>query len=175
MSPACCRSRRPHAAGGNFRPGCAVFALAEDRARVRNALHGTKRNRPARPPHHSLRNNRMQSKDKTAIDPTHGLRGEPCARRRSGAIDAGQGDLTDDARPPQLPVFSNPMGVHSVEIGVTAFDCIGLLPPHDHPHAYLNMGEQGEIHCPYCSTRYRFNPALRWNDTIPPNCCTANS
>jgi uncharacterized Zn-finger protein len=114
----------------------------------------------------------MESKDKSAINPVKDFGSEPRARKRSAAMDGGQGPLTDDARPPQLPVFFNPMGVRSIEIGVTAFDCIGLLPPHDHPHVYLNMGEQADIQCPYCSTRYRFNPALRGNETIPPNCCT---
>jgi len=94
----------------------------------------------------------MQTRDKTAIVPKEGFE-----------TVGGQG-------PSQVPVFFNPVGASSIEIGVTAFDCIGLLPPHDHPHVYLNMGEQTDIQCPYCSTRYRFNPALGWNETIPPNC-----
>ena len=74
---------------------------------------------------------------------------------------------------PAAPQFFNETGVSSIEIGVAAFDCIGLLPPHDHPHVYLNMGEQPDILCPYCSTRYRFNPALRWNETNPVDCWAA--
>lgn len=99
----------------------------------------------------------MQSNDTTAIDP-----------RGDFDMNGGQG-------PSQVPVFSNPMGLSSIEIGVMAFDCIGLLPPHDHPHVYLNMGEQADIQCPYCSTRYRFNPALGWNETIPPNCSVTST
>jgi uncharacterized Zn-finger protein len=75
--------------------------------------------------------------------------------------------------PPELPLFFNEIGASSIEIGVTAFHCMGVLPPHDHPHVYLNMGEQNDILCPYCSTKFRLNPALRWNATIPANCCAA--
>ncbi|MFL6777014.1 MAG: zinc-finger domain-containing protein [Sphingomicrobium sp.] len=149
--------------------------LTEDRHPGRNDLAWNERIAPLDRCTTLLRNNRMQSKDKTAVDPRKDFDREPCARKWSGATDEGQGPLSDDARPPQLPVFSNPMGVRSIEIGVTAFDCIGLLPPHDHPHVYINMGEQADIQCPYCSTRYRFNPALRWNETIPPDCCTASA
>jgi uncharacterized Zn-finger protein len=94
---------------------------------------------------------------------------------RSGALEEGHDPSTDDTRLPQVPVFFNPMGASSIEIGVSAFDCIGLLPPHDHPHVYLNMGEQPDIRCPYCSTEYRLNPGLRWNETVPPNCCVAGA
>ena len=83
--------------------------------------------------------------------------------------------MTDDTRSPQVPQFFNQMGVKCIEIGVTAFDCMGALPPHDHPHVYLNMGEQSDIQCPYCSTLYQFNPALRWNETIPPDCLVART
>lgn len=114
----------------------------------------------------------MQMKDKTATDLGDDLDKEQNAPR-SNAIDGGQDPLTDGERPSQLPVFSNPIGERSIEIGVRAFDCIGLRPPHDHPHVYLNMGDQADIQCPYCSTRYRFNAELRWNETIPPNCCVA--
>ena len=71
------------------------------------------------------------------------------------------------------PLFFNELGAKSIEIGVVSFDCIGVMPPHDHPHVYLNMGDQALILCPYCSTEYRFNPALHWNKTIPANCCAA--
>ena len=77
--------------------------------------------------------------------------------------------------PPEIPLFFNELGVSSIEIGVTAFDCMGVLPPHDHPHVYLNMGEKGDILCPYCSTQYRLNPALPWNETIPHNCWMARA
>ncbi|MGI8706547.1 MAG: hypothetical protein ACR2JJ_12305 [Sphingomicrobium sp.] len=31
-----------------------------------------------------------------------------------------------------MPLFFNEMGVSSIEIGVAAFYCMGVLPPHDH-------------------------------------------
>jgi len=73
----------------------------------------------------------------------------------------------------EIPLLFNEIGVSSIEIGVGAFDCMGVLPPHDHPHVYLNMGEQSDILCPYCSTQYRLNPALRWNETVPIDCWAA--
>ena len=73
--------------------------------------------------------------------------------------------------PHEVPLFFNELGVKSIEIGVAAFDCMGVMPPHDHPHVYLNMGENAEILCPYCSTEYRLNPAFHWNETEPANCC----
>jgi uncharacterized Zn-finger protein len=95
------------------------------------------------------------------------------ARKPSDARDEGQAPSTHDPSPLQVPVFFNPAGVSSIEIGVSAFDCIGLTAPHDHPHVYLNMGERGDVRCPYCSTQYRLNPALRWNETNPPGCLVA--
>ena len=71
------------------------------------------------------------------------------------------------------PLFFNELGVRSIEIGVAAFHCMGVAPPHDHPHVYLDMGEQLDLLCPYCATEYRLNTALRWNETRPANCCAA--
>jgi len=79
------------------------------------------------------------------------------------------------ASSPETPLFFNEMGVRSIEIGVAAFDCMGALPPHDHPHVYLTMGERADILCPYCSTQYRINPALRWNETVPIDCWAARA
>jgi uncharacterized Zn-finger protein len=81
--------------------------------------------------------------------------------------------LTGNPSPPGLPVFFNRTGANSIEIGVTSFECIGLPAPEDHPHIYLNMGAQADVRCPYCSTRYRHNPRLRWNETSPPGCLAA--
>ena len=70
----------------------------------------------------------------------------------------------------ETPRFFNELGVRTIDVGAGAFDCMGAMPPHDHPHVYLNMGEELDILCPYCSTEYRFNAALAWNETIPANC-----
>ena len=77
---------------------------------------------------------------------------------------------TERSSPPETPLFFNELGVNSIQIGVAAFHCMGVMPPHDHPHVYLNMGEETDILCPYCSTEYRLNAALWWNETIPANC-----
>lgn len=60
----------------------------------------------------------------------------------------------------QVPHFHNSMGVTKIEIGAREFQCIGALPPFDHPHVYLDMGDENEIVCPYCSTHYVFSAKL---------------
>ena len=80
---------------------------------------------------------------------------------------------TERRSPPETPLFFNELGVNSIQIGVAAFHCMGVMPPHDHPHVYLNMGEETDILCSYCSTEYRLNSALSWNETIPQNCWAA--
>ncbi len=80
---------------------------------------------------------------------------------------------TERSSPPETPLFFNELGVNSIQIGVAAFHCMGAMPPHDHPHVYLNMGEETDILCSYCSTEYRLNSALSWNETIPQNCWAA--
>ena len=57
------------------------------------------------------------------------------------------------------PKISNEAGASEVFIPVRAFECIGAESPNDHPHVYLDMGDEDEIICPYCSTRYRFKAA----------------
>lgn len=76
---------------------------------------------------------------------------------------------------PEEPLFFNELGVRSIEIGVAAFHCMGVMPPHDHPHVFLNMGEDAVILCPYCSTEYRIDQALRRNETRPANCWAASA
>ena len=39
--------------------------------------------------------------------------------------------------------------------------CVGAMPPFDHPHVFLDMGDDDEIICPYCSTLYRHDPGAR--------------
>jgi len=59
-----------------------------------------------------------------------------------------------------VPHYHNSEGLGRIEIGAREFQCIGALPPFDHPHVYLDMGKDSEIVCPYCSTHYVFNPRL---------------
>jgi uncharacterized Zn-finger protein len=54
-------------------------------------------------------------------------------------------------------------------IGVKEFKCIGVSPPQDHPHVYINMREADTILCPYCATRFRFDPRLTPLDADPPD------
>ena len=67
-----------------------------------------------------------------------------------------------------VPHFQNDAGVETIEIGVREFKCMGALPPFDHPHIFIDLGDSDDAVCEYCSTRYRFNPDLKPSETIPP-------
>jgi uncharacterized Zn-finger protein len=69
-----------------------------------------------------------------------------------------------------VPHFHNERGVAVIEIGAREFKCIGALPPNDHPHVYLDMGDDNEIICPYCSTLYRHEPSLDPHTARPEDC-----
>jgi uncharacterized Zn-finger protein len=69
-----------------------------------------------------------------------------------------------------VPHFHNEPGLASIEIGAREFMCIGAKPPFDHPHVYLDMGEENEIVCPYCSTLFKHNAALDQHSAKPPEC-----
>ena len=75
------------------------------------------------------------------------------------SIDVGQ----------RLSKFRNDRGVPEIRIGVREFKCIGISPPQDHPHVYINTGEADTILCPYCATRFRFDPRLTVSDADPPD------
>lgn len=68
------------------------------------------------------------------------------------------------------PHFTNDKGVAVIHIGVREFMCIGAAPPFDHPHVFLDMGGDDEIVCPYCSTLYRYDAALKTEQTNPDGC-----
>ena len=67
------------------------------------------------------------------------------------------------------PKFRNDRGVPEICIGVKEFNCIGVSPPHDHPHIHINMREADTISCPYCGTRFRFDSRLTPLDADPPD------
>ena len=69
-----------------------------------------------------------------------------------------------------VPHFQNDAGVPAIEIGVKEFMCCGASAPYDHPHVFLDMGADGEIVCPYCSTVYRYNKSLKASETKPEGC-----
>lgn len=68
-----------------------------------------------------------------------------------------------------VPHFHNTAGVREIEIGAREFMCIGVLPPFDHPHIYIDLGGDSEAICTYCSTLFRFNAALEPAACIPPD------
>jgi uncharacterized Zn-finger protein len=51
------------------------------------------------------------------------------------------------------PKFHNEIGVPIVRVGCREFECIGAIPPQDHPHIYLNMGDANDI-LPPIALRY---------------------
>jgi len=65
------------------------------------------------------------------------------------------------------PHFHNTEGLKRIEVGSKEFMCVGALPPFDHPHIYLDMGNEDEIVCPYCSTHYIFNASLAAGTSEP--------
>ena len=69
-----------------------------------------------------------------------------------------------------VPHFHNDPGVPVIEIGAREFMCIGATPPFDHPHVFCDMGGDNEFICSYCSTLYRYNPALHGDEARPAEC-----
>ncbi|MEL6505385.1 MAG: zinc-finger domain-containing protein [Pseudomonadota bacterium] len=69
-----------------------------------------------------------------------------------------------------IPHFHNDAGVPQIKVGVKQFMCIGARAPYDHPHVYLDMGDDGEKVCPYCSTHYVYDPLLTATETVPEGC-----
>ena len=66
-----------------------------------------------------------------------------------------------------IPHFQNSAGHAAISIGVKEFMCVGANPPFDHPHVFLDMGDDAEKVCPYCSTLYRYNAKLKATETSP--------
>jgi uncharacterized Zn-finger protein len=69
-----------------------------------------------------------------------------------------------------VPHFANDQGAEKIFIGVKEFQCMGARPPFDHPHVYLDMGADGQILCPYCSTLFVYDPRLGPAESDPPGC-----
>ena len=63
--------------------------------------------------------------------------------------------------------FKNDVGRAEIGIGVKEFKCAGTTPPQDHPHIYLNMGNEDSIRCPYCGTKYCYRAHLDRHETEP--------
>ena len=69
-----------------------------------------------------------------------------------------------------VPHFHNDVGFQSIEIGAKEFMCVGALPPFDHPHIFIDMGDESEAICSYCSTLYKFDPSLDPHEARPAVC-----
>ena len=74
------------------------------------------------------------------------------------------------SRNQHFPPVSVARGVSVIEIGSREFMCVGANPPFDHPHVFLDLGNDNEIICPYCSTLYRFAADLGAGEARPPEC-----
>jgi uncharacterized Zn-finger protein len=74
-----------------------------------------------------------------------------------------------------VPHFHNDAGVPVIEIGAHKFMCVGAKPPFDHPHVFLDMGEEHEIVCPYCSTLYRHDSTLSASEARPAECALSET
>ncbi|PPD28335.1 MAG: hypothetical protein CTY20_10525 [Hyphomicrobium sp.] len=68
-----------------------------------------------------------------------------------------------------VPHLANDSGAEKVFVGVKEFKCMGARPPFDHPHVYLDMGQDAQVLCPYCSTLYLFDPRLGEAESDPKN------
>jgi uncharacterized Zn-finger protein len=69
-----------------------------------------------------------------------------------------------------VPHFHNEPGLEAIGIGAREFMCIGALPPLDHPHIFIDMGDENEAVCPYCSTVFRFIAGIDPTESAPPGC-----
>jgi uncharacterized Zn-finger protein len=69
-----------------------------------------------------------------------------------------------------VPHFANDRGAEKIFVGVREFKCMGARAPFDHPHVYLDMGQDTQILCPYCSTLFVRDDRLAADDTDPPGC-----
>ncbi len=72
-----------------------------------------------------------------------------------------------------IPHFKNDDGVPRISIGVREFMCCGASDPHDHPHVFLDMGDDTEIVCPYCSTVFDYKSTLPPHASEPADCLIA--
>jgi uncharacterized Zn-finger protein len=89
-----------------------------------------------------------------------------CRRLHLPPLPSGVNIMSDHV----VPHFHNDAGVSVIEIGSQEFMCVGANPPFDHPHVFLDLGNDNEIICPYCSTLYRYAADLAAGEARPPEC-----
>ncbi len=66
-----------------------------------------------------------------------------------------------------VPHLANDAGAEKIFVGVKEFKCMGARPPYDHPHVFLDMGQDAQVLCPYCSTLYLHDPRLAATESDP--------
>lgn len=66
-----------------------------------------------------------------------------------------------------VPHLANDQGAEKIFVGVKELKCMGARPPFDHPHVYLDMGQDTQVLCPYCSTLYLYDPRLAATESDP--------
>ncbi|MFN0219949.1 MAG: zinc-finger domain-containing protein [Hyphomicrobium sp.] len=74
-----------------------------------------------------------------------------------------------------IPHFANDSGAERIFIGVKEFKCMGARDPFDHPHVYLDMGQDGQVLCPYCSTLYVYDQRLGAAESDPTGSLVADA
>ena len=47
---------------------------------------------------------------------------------------------------------------------------MGARAPFDHPHVFLDMGQDTQVLCPYCSTLFIHDDRLAAHETAPEGC-----
>ncbi len=70
-----------------------------------------------------------------------------------------------------VPHFHNDAGVSVIEIGSQEFMCVGANPPFDHPHVFLDLGNDNEIICPTARRCIASRPISRPAKPARPNAC----
>lgn len=68
------------------------------------------------------------------------------------------------------PHFANDNGAEKIFVGVKELQCMGARTPFDHPHVFLDMGQDTQILCPYCSTLFVFDARLDEAESDPNGC-----
>ena len=69
-----------------------------------------------------------------------------------------------------VPHIANDQGAEKIFVGVKELQCMCARPPFDHPHVYLDMGQDSQILCPYCSTLFIYDSRLAETETAPESC-----
>lgn len=70
----------------------------------------------------------------------------------------------------RIPHFHNDPGVAAIDVGSKEFMCIGARPPFDHPHIFIDMGDDDDAICGYCGTHFRYQPSLAAGEADPAEC-----